>query len=133
MKAPALHADPRYLQAFGELMKKIEQALPSIRGKPVRVCVAGGAALHLYTGARYSRDVDARIDLPKFVLPAGQPRSIAPSGKAWDSMSGSRAPSRRSCKPTAGYRGVPAALGQYRGAALLVTKCSLPPWGKGWG
>ncbi|HEX9276997.1 MAG TPA: DUF6036 family nucleotidyltransferase [Burkholderiales bacterium] len=69
MKAPALHSDPRYLEAFGKLMKKIERALPS-RGKPVRVYVAGGAALHLYTGARYSRDIDARIDLPRLALPA---------------------------------------------------------------
>jgi hypothetical protein len=69
MKAPALHADPRYLEAFGKLMKKIEIALGAPKGKPVRIYVAGGAALHLYTGARYSRDVDATIGLPRVALP----------------------------------------------------------------
>lgn len=70
MKAPKLRADPRYLEAFGRLMKKIEGAVGARKGKPVRVYVAGGAALHLYTGARYSRDVDAHIALPRVALPA---------------------------------------------------------------
>ena len=52
-------------------MTRIAEALGTTRGKPVRIYVAGGAALHLYTGARYSRDVDARIDLPRVALPAG--------------------------------------------------------------
>ena len=51
-------------------MKKVEAAVASTKGKPVRIYVAGGAALHLYTGARYSRDVDAHIALPRVVLPA---------------------------------------------------------------
>lgn len=70
MKAPALKPDPKYLEAFGKLMRKLQDALAPKRGKPVTVYVAGGAALHLYTGARYSTDVDARIDLPKVALPA---------------------------------------------------------------
>jgi hypothetical protein len=68
MKSPKLLADPRYLEAFGKLMKKIEAVLPS-RSKPVRIHVAGGAALHLYTGARYSRDVGAHIALARVALP----------------------------------------------------------------
>ena len=71
MKAPALRADPRYLEAFASLMVKLEKSIGSSTGRPVHVYVAGGAALHLYTGARYSRDVDARIDLPRVALPAG--------------------------------------------------------------
>jgi hypothetical protein len=51
-------------------MKKLERSVASATAKPVRVHVAGGAALHLYTGARYSRDVDACIDLPRVALPA---------------------------------------------------------------
>lgn len=71
MKAPTLRADPRYLEAFGKLMKKIEAAVAGASGgKPVRVYVAGGAAVHMYTGARYSRDVDAHIALPRLALPA---------------------------------------------------------------
>lgn len=69
MKAPKLNADPRYFEAFGKLMKKIEVAVSRPRGKPVRIFVAGGAALHLYTGARYSRDVDASIALQRVALP----------------------------------------------------------------
>lgn len=69
-KAPALHPDPRYMEAFAILMKRLQDAVGSAASKPVRVYVAGGAALHLYTGARYSNDVDARIALPKVVLPA---------------------------------------------------------------
>ena len=51
-------------------MKKIEDALRDYKGPPVPVYVAGGAAVHLYTGSRYSRDVDARIGLDKLALPA---------------------------------------------------------------
>lgn len=64
-----LRADPRYLAAFGQLMKKVQDALPRPKAGPVRVYVAGGAATHLYTGSRYSHDVDARIDLPRVALP----------------------------------------------------------------
>jgi hypothetical protein len=60
--APTLKADAGYLKAFTELMKRIENALGKRRpAKPVVVCVAGGAALHLYTGSRVSKDIDATI------------------------------------------------------------------------
>jgi hypothetical protein len=43
------------------------QQLP--RHKPIRMIIAGGAAMHLYTGVRVSKDVDAvfshRIALPE--------------------------------------------------------------------
>jgi hypothetical protein len=68
---PELHPDPKYLEAFGKVMRKVQDALPARRGKPVKIYVAGGAALHLYTGARYSTDIDARIDLPRVALPPG--------------------------------------------------------------
>lgn len=66
---PGWNPAPEYLEAFGKVMQKIEAALRDYRGPPVPVYVAGGAAVHLYTGARYSRDVDARIGLPKLALP----------------------------------------------------------------
>lgn len=66
---PGWNPDPEYLEAFGKLMGKIEAALKGYRGPPVPMYVAGGAAIHLYTGARYSRDVDARIGLAKVALP----------------------------------------------------------------
>lgn len=59
---PPLRPDPAWLQAFATLMSRIDAALgPARPKKPVVVCIAGGAAMHFYTGERYSRDVDARI------------------------------------------------------------------------
>jgi hypothetical protein len=59
---PPLQPDPAWLQAFATLMSRIAAALgPARPKKPIIVCVAGGAAMHFYTGERYSRDVDAKI------------------------------------------------------------------------
>lgn len=58
---PTLKADPGYFRAFAEVMKRLERSLNSGAKKPVVVCVAGGAALHLYTGTRVSKDVDATV------------------------------------------------------------------------
>ncbi|MBI2311527.1 MAG: hypothetical protein HYU77_03390 [Betaproteobacteria bacterium] len=59
---PPLQPDPEYLKAFAQIMARIEHALgPKRPAKPVIVCVAGGAAMHFYTGARFSNDIDARI------------------------------------------------------------------------
>lgn len=49
-------------------MKMLQESLPPVPARPVKVYVAGGAAVHLYTGARFSADVDARIDLPRVAL-----------------------------------------------------------------
>lgn len=68
-RRPPLNADPGYLKAFIEIMKRIERAVGSgARGKPVTVCVAGGAALHLYTGSRVSKDIDAKV-MARFIPP----------------------------------------------------------------
>jgi hypothetical protein len=69
VSAPALRADPEYLKAFASILAKIESALGKRRGRePVAVFVAGGAAMHLYTGARISKDIDATIGA-KMLLP----------------------------------------------------------------
>ena len=61
-KLPALRPDPEYLKAFAKIMSRIESALgPKRPAKPVTVCVAGGAAMHFYTGERFSNDIDAKI------------------------------------------------------------------------
>lgn len=61
-KNPPLRPDPAWLKAFATIMSRIDAALGTAKPKqPVIVCVAGGAALHFYTGARYSRDIDAKI------------------------------------------------------------------------
>jgi hypothetical protein len=59
-----------YLEAFRELAARIAGSLRDVPpgAKPIRMYVAGGAALHFYTGERVSVDVDAvfsrRIALP---------------------------------------------------------------------
>ena len=61
-KNPPLRPDPAWLKAFATIMSRIDAALGTAKPKkPVIVCVAGGAAMHFYTGARYSRDIDAKI------------------------------------------------------------------------
>lgn len=58
---PKIKAQDAYLKAFTEVLSRIQQALKGSRpdGFPIRMYVAGGAALHLLTGARVSEDVDA--------------------------------------------------------------------------
>jgi hypothetical protein len=58
---PDRRASREYLQAFAAIVQKIAAQLAGIERKllPVRLYVAGGAALHLRTGARISEDIDA--------------------------------------------------------------------------
>ena len=51
---------PEYLEAFREIVSRIARALGSAprRNLPVRMYVAGGAAMHFYTGERVSEDID---------------------------------------------------------------------------
>jgi hypothetical protein len=58
---PRLGADDPYLAAFAEVLSRIQQTLNGSRRDifPIKMYVAGGAALHLLTGARVSADVDA--------------------------------------------------------------------------
>ena len=64
-------ARPEYIAAFRELVNRIGGSLAGLpkRALPIRMYVAGGAALHMYTGERVSRDIDAtfshRIALPE--------------------------------------------------------------------
>jgi hypothetical protein len=51
-----LDLESGYGKAFGEILARVQQAL---QGAPVRMVVAGGAAMHLYTGERVSEDIDA--------------------------------------------------------------------------
>jgi hypothetical protein len=61
----------QYVEAFRLLILRIAKGLRGVAsaGLPVKMYVAGGAALHFYTGERVSRDVDAvfshRIALPE--------------------------------------------------------------------
>ena len=68
---PDRDARPEYVAAFRHLVNRIAGSLASVpkRALPIRMYVAGGAALHMYTGERVSRDIDAtfshRIALPE--------------------------------------------------------------------
>jgi hypothetical protein len=68
---PDRNARPEYLAAFREVVSRIARPLAELpkRALPIRMYVAGGAALHMYTGERVSRDIDAtfshRIALPE--------------------------------------------------------------------
>jgi hypothetical protein len=68
---PPIKPDPAYLKAFATIMARLGRALESTtREAPVKACVAGGAALHFYTGARISKDIDARVMARVLVDPA---------------------------------------------------------------
>ena len=70
MSAPqvALQAEAEYLGAFTAIMNRIEGSIEK-RPEPVVLYIGGGAALHLYTGARVSNDIDAAV-LSRFLPPA---------------------------------------------------------------
>lgn len=67
---PDASADAGFVEALARIVERIAAALQGLpkRVLPVQMFLAGGAALHLYVGARVSRDVDAvfshRIALP---------------------------------------------------------------------
>lgn len=67
---PEHRARPEYVAAFAEIAARIARSLQNLprRSLPVRMHVAGGAALHFYTGERVSQDIDAafsrRVALP---------------------------------------------------------------------
>jgi hypothetical protein len=64
-------ARPEFVAAFREIVSRIAASLAGTqrRALPVRMYVAGGAAMHFYTGQRISEDVDAtfsrRLALPE--------------------------------------------------------------------
>lgn len=67
-QAVTFKPDPAFAAALAKLLARIAGAIGPVSA-PVKMCIAGGAAVHLYTGARYSNDVDARI-FARLALPA---------------------------------------------------------------
>ena len=61
---------PEYSAAFQEIISRIAESLSGLPDAtlPVKMYIAGGAAMHFYTGIRFSIDIDAafshRILLP---------------------------------------------------------------------
>lgn len=68
MRTVEPRAEAEYLAAFTAIMKRMEGAAGA-QTEPVVLCVGGGAALHLYTGSRAAKDIDATI-LSEFLPPA---------------------------------------------------------------
>ncbi len=67
---PSEHADPHLLAAFSEIAERIARSLSLPEGgPPIQMFVAGGVAVHYYTGVRPTRDVDA-VFSHKLLLPA---------------------------------------------------------------
>jgi len=68
LTSKANKADPRLREAVGEIIRRISAHLPALP-KPVRMYLAGGMAVHFYTGYRSTVDIDAsfshRLLLPK--------------------------------------------------------------------
>ena len=68
---PNSAARPEYVAAFREIAERIANPLAGLPKNtlPIKMYVAGGAALHFYTGERVSRDISAvfshRITLPE--------------------------------------------------------------------
>lgn len=68
---PDPNARPEYIEAFGKIAARIAAAIAGVPAAalPIKMYVAGGAALHCYTGERVSEDIDAmfsrRIALPE--------------------------------------------------------------------
>ncbi len=68
---PDPDARPEYVAAFREIAKRIAASLAALPKPvlPIKMYVAGGAALHFYTGERVSQDIDAafshRVVLPE--------------------------------------------------------------------
>ena len=74
-RAAELKAHPDYAAAFAEVMRRVEKALgPAKRATPVVACIAGGAALHFYTGSRISSDIDASLSGARVLLDASDLR-----------------------------------------------------------
>lgn len=54
-------AQNEYREAFNEVLSRVQQSLKDSQpgAIPIRMYIAGGAALHLLTGARVTEDIDA--------------------------------------------------------------------------
>src|ERR1700730_885084 len=68
---PSSATRPKYLAAFTELVQRIADPLGELprQSLPIRMYVAGGAAMHFYTGERISNDIDA-VFSKRIVLPS---------------------------------------------------------------
>lgn len=62
-------ADPAYLEAFKSLVQRLARSAKVNPKEPIEMYLAGGAAIHFYTGARMTDDVDAVFN-KKLLVPS---------------------------------------------------------------
>lgn len=62
-------ADPAYVEAFKSLVQRLVRSARVDPKDPVEMVLAGGAAMHFYTGARMTDDVDAAFNKKLLVPP----------------------------------------------------------------
>jgi len=62
-------ADPAYVEAFKSLIQRLLRSAKITEKEPITMYLAGGAAMHFYTGARMTDDVDAVFDR-KLLIPS---------------------------------------------------------------
>jgi len=62
-------ADPAYVDAFRTLIQRLLRSAKAGSKEPIEMYLAGGAAMHFYTGARMTDDVDAVFDRKLLVPP----------------------------------------------------------------
>ena len=62
-------ADPAYLEAFKSLVQRLVRSAKANPKDPIEMVLAGGAAIHFYTGARMTDDVDAVFNKKLLVPP----------------------------------------------------------------
>jgi hypothetical protein len=62
-------ADPAYVEAFKSLIRRLARSAKASPKEPIDMYLAGGAAVHFYTGARMTDDVDA-VFSKKLLVPS---------------------------------------------------------------
>lgn len=62
-------ADPAYVEAFKTLVHRLLRSAKVKADEPIEMYLAGGAAMHFYTGARMTDDVDAAFNRKLLVPP----------------------------------------------------------------
>jgi hypothetical protein len=62
-------ADPAYVTAFRTLSLRVARSAKATAKAPITLFLAGGAAMHFYTGSRMTDDIDAVFDR-KILVPA---------------------------------------------------------------
>ena len=87
MRGSKSRADPKYIEAFTELLKQLVKNAGIDPSAPVDIYLAGGSALQFHTGARMSDDVDAAFSR-RILVPEGEVVFTDSTGRArsvyWD-------------------------------------------------